>query len=250
MPTVTDPSKRPVSGVKTADESSVLCGWNIRTGDRQNGMRADEGCKALVLDWNGTVVNDTARATAATNHVLTQHGLPPLTTKQFRQRFSLPLREFFARLGVTTDRMNDAIEQWNAALIGDGPQPQPGAWDLLEWCHQRRVPVIVLSGAHTDVIAHDAKYLNLTRWLSMVIAPSHDKASDLRRLSDDLGAEIVFVGDTDYDMDAARAAGVRGIAFSGGYHHPRRLQATQPDRMVDDLRLVIRELAVGSAFTV
>jgi phosphoglycolate phosphatase len=39
------------------------------------------------------------------------------------------------------------------------------------------------------------------------------------------GDEAVMIGDTAYDMQMARDAGVRGIGVDWGYHHPRELVA-------------------------
>jgi phosphoglycolate phosphatase len=50
----------------------------------------------------------------------------------------------------------------------------------------------------------------------------------------DLGVEprdVIMIGDTSYDMDMARAAGVGAIAVEWGYHHPSQLEA---DAFVED----------------
>ena len=38
-------------------------------------------------------------------------------------------------------------------------------------------------------------------------------------------ADAVMIGDTSYDMDMARAAGVRAIGVTWGYHRPEALVA-------------------------
>lgn len=48
-------------------------------------------------------------------------------------------------------------------------------------------------------------------------------------------ADAVMIGDTAFDLDMARAAGVAGIAVSWGYHPMERLEAAEPDAMVHDM---------------
>lgn len=48
-------------------------------------------------------------------------------------------------------------------------------------------------------------------------------------------AHAVMIGDTVFDMEMGRAAGMRTIAVSWGYHPRTALSATGPDRVVDDM---------------
>ncbi len=44
----------------------------------------------------------------------------------------------------------------------------------------------------------------------------------------------VMIGDTAYDMDMARSAGVRAIGVGWGYHAPEELYAGGADEVADD----------------
>jgi phosphoglycolate phosphatase len=47
--------------------------------------------------------------------------------------------------------------------------------------------------------------------------------------------DAIMVGDTAFDIEMARAAGVRGVAVSWGYHHPDRLRVAGASRVVNDM---------------
>jgi phosphoglycolate phosphatase len=67
--------------------------------------------------------------------------------------------------------------------------------------------------------------------------PSKPHPSMLRAALSETGVapeNAVMVGDTSYDMDMARAAGIRGIGVSWGYHRPDALRAATA--MVRDFR--------------
>jgi len=44
-----------------------------------------------------------------------------------------------------------------------------------------------------------------------------------------------MIGDTAFDMEMARAADVRGVAVSWGYHRSDRLREAGASRVVDDM---------------
>lgn len=61
----------------------------------------------------------------------------------------------------------------------------------------------------------------------------------IRRAVELLGVkpwEMVYVGDTYNDVEAARKAGVKTIAILGGAHPPERIQEAKPDAVLDDFR--------------
>jgi phosphoglycolate phosphatase len=47
--------------------------------------------------------------------------------------------------------------------------------------------------------------------------------------------DAILIGDTAFDIEMARAAGVRGVAVSWGYHRPDRLHRAGASRVVNDM---------------
>ncbi|PZT85243.1 MAG: haloacid dehalogenase [Citromicrobium sp.] len=57
-------------------------------------------------------------------------------------------------------------------------------------------------------------------------------------------ADAVMIGDTTFDMEMARSAGVRGVGVGWGYHEPRELSeagAVAVAQTMDELETLIRE---------
>jgi len=66
-------------------------------------------------------------------------------------------------------------------------------------------------------------------------APSKPHPGMILEAMREAGAEphdTVMIGDTTYDMEMARAAGVRAIGVNWGYHHPERLRASGADTVL------------------
>src|SRR5712691_602516 len=74
----------------------------------------------VAFDWNGTLMDDAARACAAVGVVLERRGLPPVERDQFHEGFCLPLRSWIAGLGVPAGEVDGAIREWNHEM-GDRP---------------------------------------------------------------------------------------------------------------------------------
>jgi phosphoglycolate phosphatase len=66
--------------------------------------------------------------------------------------------------------------------------------------------------------------------------PGKPHPAMLRRALDEAGAlptEAVMIGDTSYDMQMGRSAGVRTVGVGWGYHGPAELLAAGADLLVD-----------------
>ena len=50
----------------------------------------------------------------------------------------------------------------------------------------------------------------------------------------------ILVGDTPVDVETGRNAGVHTVAVLGGFRTRKELEASQPDRIVEDLHELIR----------
>ncbi|MEX2100825.1 MAG: HAD hydrolase-like protein [Acidimicrobiia bacterium] len=214
-------------------------------------MRAEHNLGALVLDWNGTVVDDLDRAMHATNIALAAVGTPSVTLDEFRDRFRLPMTAFFSGLGVPASALESAVSKWNAAMVAQPSRLSTGARELLSACASHGMPAGVLSAADPKVIASDVERLELDGLLAFVRGNASDKAADLCSLSQRYGA-VMYVGDTTDDVVAGHGAGVLTVAYARGYHHRSRLAGARPHALVDELSEIIgllRQLPDGVART-
>lgn len=202
----------------------------------------------LAVDWNGTIVADAERACEAVREALREEDADrPADLDSFRHGWRLPLREYFASLGVAAARLAAVEERWNTAMRAGATRLAPGAWQLLDWCRGAGIPVFVLSGADESVVRGDAAQLGVGPLLTEVVGRAHPKSEHLARWRDE-GRNVLYVGDTEYDVSEARTAGVSVVAFAGGYRSAEHLGLRGGTPVVADLRLVIDVLAtLGSA---
>lgn len=171
----------------------------------------------LAFDWNGTLVDDAERARGAANRVLRELGLTELTRAEFTRTFTLPMRQFFLSVGVPEQRVDEAEARWNEEMATQDARLSIGAMEILEKAAACGIPVVVVSAAALESVRRDARRLNIDHLLSEVIGSVRDKASALAQLvSRELGS-VIYVGDVEYDMRAALAAGAYPVGFGRGY---------------------------------
>ncbi|GAA4981507.1 HAD family phosphatase [Kitasatospora paranensis] len=187
------------------------------------------GAQALIVDWDGTVVDNTAARRAALQAALAPHGIP-VPTERYRALAGLPVREVIARLAADAALLpppaEEVVARSRAALLADpAPRPIPCTLDLLQTAGSLGLPLAVASSA-AAVLVHDGiQRLGLQAMLPVVVTlddvPRGKPAPDAYlEAAHRLGAapmRCLAVDDAKDGIAAALAAGMRTLII----HHGR-----------------------------
>ncbi|MEU8271046.1 HAD hydrolase-like protein [Sphaerisporangium sp. NPDC049002] len=186
----------------------------------------------VLFDVNGTLMDDTHRAHAATNDVLSSRRIALLSLEEFLDRFRLPLLDFLTDLGVSDSGL--ALEEWNRGLADREAPARAGAERLLRGLRAAGARVGVVSAAAASAVHGDLDRTGLAPYLDVIVTDADDKIAhlDAHRANH---ARLVYVGDTEYDIACARTAGYMAIAVTGGYRSESLLQAARPDAIINGL---------------
>jgi phosphoglycolate phosphatase len=205
--------------------------------------------RAIIFDVDGTLVDSQADIIGAMGRAFASENLEAPTREDILGIVGLSLDIAIARLAPdqskqVVDRMvqgyKDAYVEIRAHVGAAQSSPlYPGAMAALN--RLREVPeylLAVATGKSRRGLDHLINAHNLDGYfLSQQVAdfhPSKPHPSMISQVLQDLGVEprdVIMIGDTSYDMDMARAAGVGAIAVEWGYHHPSQLEA---DAFVED----------------
>ncbi|MCP9485040.1 MAG: HAD family hydrolase [Gaiellaceae bacterium MAG52_C11] len=187
----------------------------------------------MAFDWNGTLADDSDRAWGATCSVLEKRGVVGPSAVEHLADFCLPLASHFAHYGV--QEIPEAIAEWNAAMTLTSAKSMPGAKEMLERFSAAGVVVAVVSAASADVVQRDLAQMGLEEYVGLTFAEADPKRTVLEGLRQAHGGRVAFVGDTEYDMQEARAAGAIAIGFAGGYRPAAALAAAGAEFVVNRL---------------
>lgn len=202
----------------------------------------DGGIRLVISDWSGVISDDRAPVCGAINKVLAAHGKPVFTFQEFLLNTLGNPTEFFSAFGFKEDPLVLLEEYKNAygKVRDEGVHPKmyPDAKRVLGSIASKGVRIFVVSSHPRRHLWREAEEYGLHRYLADMRGGVNDKTAEIRRVAVENGnapASSLYIGDTIYDIRAARKAGVRAVAITTGYHARERLMQETPDLVVDSL---------------
>ncbi|SFP75335.1 HAD-IA family hydrolase [Tranquillimonas alkanivorans] len=206
----------------------------------------------VIFDVDGTLVDSQAQITASMQGAFVAEGLKPPSRAAVLTIVGLSLPQAIAQLApgqgaATVARLVEGYKDHYTHLRANDPQAGgsplfPGAREALERLAQRdEVLLGVATGKSRRGLTHVIETHDLAHFfLTTQVAddhPSKPHPSMIQACMAATGAEAartVMVGDTSFDMEMGRAAGVRCLGVDWGYHPRVQLQAAGAERILDD----------------
>ncbi len=208
--------------------------------------------RVVILDWSG-VVSDDRKPVYASNLLLLDHfGKPRISFEEWWARVPPTLPEFLAMHGIKCDR-DEAYELYKKCLdevIAKGlvPTVYPHAREVFEYLHGTGRKIVVVSSHPQENLIQEAKDYGLAPFLLLIRGNSNDKVVGLKAVCKELGEEpgnVIYLGDTDRDIRAAKEAGVFSGGVCGGYHSKKKLATEKPDILLEsgilELKTIFQE---------
>jgi phosphoglycolate phosphatase len=215
----------------------------------------------VMFDMDGTLIDTQALISEHMATAFTGAGLVAPTPAEVRRIIGLSLPVAIGRLARTDDQalvdrlVKDYKHHYRASIV-QGPDREglfPGARQALDTLHVD--PGAVLGVATGKGLAGVERILDLhglTSHFSTLQTPDHNPSKPhpgmLLRAMDETSAgkaETVMVGDTVFDIELGRNAGVATIGVTWGYHDAAELLAAGAHAMIetfDDLHDAIRRV--------
>ena len=212
--------------------------------------------KLVIFDLDGTLVNSSADITNALNYAIEPYGFEQLTIERTTSLVGEGVTRLIEKLvGQKAADLKDVVLkrflEYYSEHLTDFTVPYPGVRETLEMLGNYRKTVI--SNKREDLSKHLLETLELSGYFDIIWGSdsvSEKKPSPapvlemLKKLS--CGPdEAVMVGDSNYDIEAGRAAGVRTVAVSYGYRHINLLK--DADFIIDNMKELIFKLDLLNA---
>ncbi len=179
--------------------------------------------KAIIFDWDNTLVNTWPVIHAALHDTFTEMGHKPWTLQETKERVKKSMRDSFPELfGEGWQKAGQLYQDRYKARHLEMLEALPGAVELLTLAVEHGIPTLVVSNKKGHTLRAEVKHLGWDKYFSSVVG-SDDAARDkphpdpvhlaLSHLEMPAGPEIWFVGDSEVDLEAAAAAGCTPILF-------------------------------------
>jgi len=125
--------------------------------------------KAILFDWDGTLIDTAEHVYEANVEVIKSIGLPPLSRELYGQHYSPNWRLMYAALGIPTDLIEGAAGLWHAAYKGHEAELLPGARPALERLVAAGIPIGVVTAGDRKVVAGQLKRTGVADLLGAVV---------------------------------------------------------------------------------
>ncbi len=202
--------------------------------------------RAILFDWDNTLVDNWAVIHAALNSALTAMGQAPWSYAETRQRVRASARDSFPALfGERWEEAQKIFYDSFEAKHLEALREMPGAGDLLAGLGQSGIYLAVVSNKQGRYLRREAAHLGWTPRFGHLIgandAPRDKPAVDpvdmaLAGSGVPRGADVWFVGDADIDMLCAVNAGCCPVLLRHDAPGAGEFGAAPPLRHLPDCR--------------
>lgn len=194
----------------------------------------------LIFDWDGTLADSTGRIVDSMQRAARLVGLPAITDAEAQNIIGLGLPEALRTLwpNITAKELEAMRESYARHFVYDSQVSMAlfdGAREMLENLGAEGHLLAVATGKSRkglDRILYDLGATHLfatTRCADETLSkPDPLMINEILAELNVSASRALMVGDTTYDLDMARAAGVATIAMSHGAHDDERLLACKP----------------------
>lgn len=194
----------------------------------------------LISDWSGVLSDDRPPVYEANMRGIEARGKMRLSVEEWLATAQLGAREFFVSQGITEDpeKLFDEYKKTLDSLRENGlaPTAYPDALAFLQ-AVSKRMRIIVLS-AHPGSLLHaEAAEYGFEPYIAMFVGNLRYKVAAIENIvaNEKDRKSFAYMGDTVFDVQAAKEAGVQSIGITTGYHSRERLAQEQPDVLADSL---------------
>ena len=212
---------------------------------------------AVVFDFDGVLVDSVAPVTSSINAALREHGLAERDPRELRRLIGPPTYSAFAELlaaAPDSPQVSAVVATYRAhyeAVYLSATRVFDGVVEMLEALSAQAALALATSKS-VDFAQPLLDALGLSRFFAVTAAADprssdDDKSAIVARALAELGvAEAAMVGDRSFDMEAARAHGLRAIGVSWGIGSVEELRAAGAEAIADSPAALLA-LLVGAA---
>lgn len=201
--------------------------------------------RLIIFDLDGTLIDSSPDIADAINYAIDPYGLPPVSVEEtiglVGEGISRLMEKLIEKECLPADRelLIGRFLEYYAAHLVDKTTVYPGVRETLEKLAAYKKAVI--SNKRESLSGTILQKLGLAPYLNIVVGSDTTQERKpspvpVRYVLSRLGVhpeEAVMVGDSDYDIDAGRAAGLRTVAVTYGYRSVDFLK--DADFMIDSL---------------
>jgi phosphoglycolate phosphatase len=180
--------------------------------------------KAILFDWDNTLMDSWPVIHAAMSHCFAQMGKTPWTLEEVKIKVAHSMRDEFPKL--FGDRWQEAGKHYQEGYLAihcDRLQPFSGAKETVEQIQQAGIYQAVVSNKKGPTLRKEADHLGWKDYFHALVGaddaefdkphPSHAEMALQPFTASFDGQEVWFVGDNAVDMEIAKNSGFTAVFY-------------------------------------
>lgn len=213
---------------------------------------------AAVFDLDGTLLNTLDDLADSTNYALSCYGYPRRTLEEVRRFVGNGVAKLIARAvpdGATEEETARCLAVFRAHYLTNMRNktgPYPGILSLLDRLNEAGIPVAVVSNKFDDAVKSlchhyfgDRVPVAIGESATVRKKPAPDSALAALDALHIPADRAVYIGDSDVDIQTAKAAGMDCISVTWGFRDADFLLANGAQRLVDTPEDLAKALGIS-----
>ncbi len=194
-----------------------------------------ENIRAVIWDWNGTLLNDVEYCLNILNNLLVENHLKPLSLTEYRNIFTFPVKDYYAKAGF--DFSKKSFEELGKIFIENYEKNKYSlklfdeAKNVVEYFDEIGIQQYLLSAYKQDNLEEILKHFNIKKYFVKIRGLDNIYAGGKTELGISLRKEIeypkeqvVLIGDSLHDSEVAEKMNVQSILISKGHQSAEKLR--------------------------
>ncbi len=199
--------------------------------------------KLIIFDWSGVISDDRYPVYLSNMKLLETRSITTLTFRKWLKASQLNAIQLVYSQGGTgdPDEIHKEYKETLDVIIKEGNAPKiyTGAREALKLFNDKGFLLAVGSSHPEENLKGDIENYQLQNYFLYICGNLRDKTTGIKTICRKLNIaprNTLYVGDTIFDIRAAKEAGSKSAAITHGYHSKKRLETENPD-------LVLRKLS-------
>ena len=201
----------------------------------------------LVLDFNGTIIDDVDLCLNILNHLLEERNYKKVSLEEYKHIFTFPIKKYYINAGFDLEKYsftsisNEFISLYQKASLNC--KLYEGINELIDKCNNNRIKVVLLSASQIDNLKEQTDHFGLSEKFEVILGTSTIEAaskveSGKNYFKDKQDKKILFVGDTTHDAEVASAIGADALLITHGHQARDILLKANPLKVIDSFKEV------------
>jgi len=203
----------------------------------------------VIFDWDGTLIDSQANIVQCFQLVIEELNLPARSNPEISNIIGLGMREALKELfpQQDSDLYEQMVDRYRYHFFASNPsEPFTGAEEVLSRLADNGYILAVATGKGRNGLNKAFKHTGFGQYFHISRCADETRSKPhplmLEEILQETGMEpeqAVMVGDTEYDLEMAKNAGISSIGVSYGVHDAERLLKHEPITVINEIRALL-----------